>query len=196
MIGYPITYGDSTENELKLSDRLIEVTKSERFQNHAKAVFFALLSIASYIQPQPTIAIPPEHGEAAANIIEGVEQVVPQLGEVVGNVNIPPQQVVGNNAAQIGQAGRVGLNQVANGPNINQLGRNEIPLQPGQAIKPPAWRLPGPPMSATGQYFNTVMIIGSISWICLNASWGNPVLAYGCVGVVGGLLNELRKKCL
>ena len=193
MIGYPVTYGDSTDNELKLSDRVIEVTKSERFQSHMTAVFFAFLTLVSYAQPSP--AIPPEYGEAAANIAEGVEQVVPQLGEVVGNAHIPPQQVVGNNAAQIGQAGRVGLNQVANGQNINQLGGNGIPLQPGQAIKPPAWRLPGPPTSVGGQYINTLLIIGSGSWICLDASWGNPVLAYGCVGVVGGLLNEIRKKC-
>ena len=45
--------------------------------------------------------------------------------------------MVGNNAGQIGQAGRVSLNKIGNDPNINQLGRNGIPLQPGQVIKLP-----------------------------------------------------------
>lgn len=195
MIGYPITYSENIDNESRLSDLVVEVIKSERFQNHATAIFFAILALGSYALP--SAAIPPEYGEAAANMAQGIDQGVPPLGEVAGNMNLPPQQMVENNAAQIGQAGRVGLNQLEHGPNINKLGQNGIPLhQPGQVIQPPAWRLPGPPTSSTGQYLNTVMIIGSIGWICLNASWGNPVLAYGCVGVVGGLLNELRKKCL
>ena len=170
-----------------LSDYVVRLMESEKFQSHATAVFFALLTLGSY--SQASSAIPPEYGEAAANVAQGVGQNVPPLGDVVGNAN--PQLPLPNNGAQVGQVGRVNLNP---GPNINQpnFGQNGMPNKP---IKP-AWRLPGPPSSPAGQYVNTFFLLGSVGWICLNASWGNPVFAYGCVGILGGLINELRKKCL
>lgn len=186
MIGYPIMYGDQNVDEKMLSDYVVELMKTKKFQNHMTAVFFAFLALGSYAQPSS--AIPVEYGEAAANLAQEAGQTVPPLGDVVGNVN--PQPPIPNNAGQVGQAGRVNLNP---GPNMNQpnIG-NGMPHKPIQ----PAWRLPGPPMSPGGQYANTLLLIGSVGWICLNASWGNPVFAYGCVGIVGGLFNELRKRCL
>ena len=186
MVGYPITYGDKNVDEVMLSDYVVELMKTKKFQNHMTAVFFAFLALGSYAQPSS--AIPVEYGEAAANLAQEAGQTVPPLGDVVGNVN--PQPPIPNNAGQVGQAGRVNLNP---GPNMNQpnIG-NGMPHKPIQ----PAWRLPGPPMSPGGQYANTFLLLGSVGWICLNASWGNPVFAYGCVGIVGGLINELRKRCL
>ena len=186
---YPFTYGDKNADEVRLSDYVVELMKTKRFQSHVTAIFFALLTLGSY--SQPSRAIPPEYGEAAANVAQGVGQDVPPLGDVVGNVNVNRQPPIPNNGGQVGQAGRVNLNP---GPNINQpnFGQNGMPQKPIQ----PAWRLPGPPTSPAGQYANTIFLIGSVGWICLNASWGNPLFAYGCVGVVGGLINELRKRCL
>jgi len=182
---YPFTYGD--ENADEVSTYVVELMKTKKFQNYITTLFFALLTLGSYAQPSS--AIPLEYGEAAANVAQEVGQNAPPLGDVVGNVN--PQPPISNNAAQFGQAGRVNFNP---GPNINQpnFGQNGMPQQPIQ----PAWRIPGPPVTPFGQYTNTLLLIGSIGWVCLNASWGNPVFAYGCVGIVGGLVNELRKKCL
>ena len=187
---YPITYGDDIyDDEVRLSDSIVEWMKNKSFQSYAMSVFFALLTLGSY--SKPSSAIPIEYGEAAADIAKGAEQAAPVVGDVAGKVNLN-QQPIPNNVVNVGEAGRVGLN----GPNINNFGQNQIPNQPPVKPVQPAWRIPGPPQTAVGQYTNTLLLIGSVGWICLNASWGSPIFAYGCVGVVGGIFNELRKKCL
>ena len=57
---FPFTYGDENIDEVRLSNYVVKLIKTKRFQNHAKAVFFAFLALGS--SAQPTIAIPPEHG--------------------------------------------------------------------------------------------------------------------------------------
>lgn len=186
---FPVTYGDEVTNDgHRLSDYFVNKLSEKKTQNYLGSVVVAMVALGS--QAAPVSAIPPEYGEAAANVAKDVGQGVPPLGEVMGNVN--PQPPIPNNAIHIGQD--VGLNQRGAVPNINRpnFGQNGMPDKQIQ----PAWRLPGPPMSPGGQYANTVLLLGSVGWICLNASWGNPVFAYGCVGIVGGLINELRKKCL
>lgn len=186
---FPLTYGDKVENDdTRLSNSVVKVANNKRVQSYLGALAAAFFTLGSYAQP--IAAIPPEYGDAASQIIDNanIGQEVPPLGEIcahaeVGNIGNANQAAnlhnpIPNAAGQVGQAGRV----------------NFHPQNVRTPIKVPAWRLPGPPMSTSGQYINTVAIIGSVGWICLNASWGNPILAYGCIGVVGGLLNELRKK--
>ena len=185
---FPFTYGDDVPNDgHRLSDYFVNKLSEKKTQNYLVSIAIATLALGS--QAAPADGIPPEYGEAAANVAQEVGQGVPPLGDVVGKVN--PQPPIPDNAVHVGQAGRVNLGA---GPNINRpnFGQNEMPHKPIQ----PAWRLPGPPMNPFGQYVNTFLLIGSVGWICLNATWGNPVFAYGCVGVVGGLINELRKRCL
>ena len=192
---FPLTYGDQVENDdVRLSNYVVALMKSKKFQNYTTALFFALLSLGSYAQPSS--AIPAEYGEAANEMLnqvaQGAEQVVPDLGQVAGNVNlnganVPPHNPIPNNLNGVGQGGRVGFQNQQNFNGQQNFGNPNPPHTP-------AWRLPGPPMTPTGQYINTAAIIGSVGWICLNASWGNPILAYGCIGVVGGLLNVLRKR--
>lgn len=197
---YPLTYGDlAADEEVRLSDYVVRVLKNEKLQSHMASVFFALLALGSYAAPSS--AIPVEYGEAAANAAQGIGETLPPLGEIAGTGKVAQaannaQQgaQLPNNLGGVGQPGNVGFNPVnQGGPQFNNFGAQQPPIQP---VKPPAWRLPGPPMSAVGQYTNTIFLISSVGWICLNASWGNPVFAYGCVGIVGGLINELRKKCL
>ena len=45
---YPFTYGDENTNEVMLSDSIVKLMKSERFQSHMKSVFFAWLTILCY----------------------------------------------------------------------------------------------------------------------------------------------------
>ena len=168
---YPFTYGDKNADEVMLSDYIVELMGTKRFQSHVTSMVFALLTLASY--SHSTLAIWPEYVEAVANVAQNIEHGVLPLGDIVGNTN------VGNNAAKIGHAGRVGLNQPVNGPKMNPLGQNGISIhKPGQVIKPSALRIPGPQMSAAGQYTNKAMIIGSISSICLNGAWGKPILGW------------------
>ena len=201
---YPFTYGDTNVDKIMLSDRVVKLVKTKRFRSHMTAVFFALLSVVSY--PRGSSAIPPEYGEAAAEAIKGAGQAAqPMAGDFAGKVNINQQlpqnlpeggNLIPPNLGHLGQAGNVGFNQGnpgGFGPHLNQ---NGIPNANRPPVPGNAWRLPGPPQGAVGQYTNTLFLIGSVGWICLNASWGSPIFAYGCVGIVGGILNELRKKCM
>lgn len=182
---FPYTYGDDVENEgRRLSDCIVNKLNDKKTQTYLGGVAMAVLTLGN--QAAPANAIPPEYGEAAVNAAQDIGQNVPPLGDIGGRVvpNNGGNIVPGN----VGQGGRVNLA----GPNINRpnFGPNEIPNNPIQ----PAWRLPGPPVTPTGQYVNTLFLFSSVGWICLNAAWGNPIFAYGCVGVVGGILNELRKR--
>ena len=79
---YPYTYGDKDGQNPKISDYVVKVTKNERFQRHMGSVGLAILGVVTSVQP--VTAIPPEYGEAAANIADAVGQNVPPFGEVAG----------------------------------------------------------------------------------------------------------------
>lgn len=183
---FPYTYGDLIEaNETRVSNHVINLVQNEKFQNHCISVASALVTLSFYATPAS--AIPPEYGEAVNGIVNNMDPVVPPVG--AGTINAQ-QNVLPKG---VGEPGRVNLYGQNGHLPIN--GQNPIGV-PQKPIQPPACKLPGPPLSSAGQYTNTVFLIGSVGWICLNASWGNPVFAYGCVGIVGGLVNELRKRCL
>ena len=180
---FPFTYGDKNADEIRLSNYVVELMKTKKFQNYITAVFFALLALGSYAQPSS--AIPPEYGEAVNDVVNGMDQVVPPLGAAAGVANVGANAAQGNPVPnqldQIGQGGRVNLNP---------------PIQPNQQFQPvkvPAWRLPPAPVTPVGQYANTVALIVAVGWICLNGAWGNPIFMGGCVGMVTGLANEARK---
>ena len=181
---FPFTYGDENADEVKLSNYVVDLMKTKKFQNYVTAVFFALMTLGSYAQPSS--AIPPEYGEAANNVVHGMDQAVPPLGAAAGVANVGANAAQGNpvpnQLGQIGQAGRVNLNNPPIQPN-----------QQFQAVKVPAWRLPPAPVTPVGQYANTVVLIASVGWICLNGAWGNPIFMGGCIGIFTGLANEARK---
>ena len=197
---YPISYGNSTADKVMVSDYVVEVVKSEKFQRYMGSVGFTLLAVIS--RAQPVSAIPPKYGEAAANIAEGVGQNVPPLGDLAGTANVGANAAQGAaqgaNAAQGAMQGHGAMQGMNPGGYYGPGGYHHNPLQagPSNAVQKPhsAWRLAGPHISACGQYTNTALLIGSVAWICLNASWGNPIFAYGCVGIIGGIINELRKQ--
>ena len=94
-------------------------------------------------------------------------------------MNVNNHNPLPNGANQVGQPGRINFN------NFNNR------YQSTGAIL-----IPGPPQTVSGQYINTILAIGSVKWICINGYWGHPAFAYGCLGIIGGILNELRKKFL
>ena len=89
---YPFTYGDKNVDEVMLSDYVVELMKTKRFQSHVTAMFFALLALRSYAQPSS--AIPPEYGEAANEILNQAAQdgaaggvpTAPPIGRIEGQV--------------------------------------------------------------------------------------------------------------
>ena len=83
---FPFTYGDENADEVKLSNYVVDLMKTKKFQNYITAVFFALMTLGSYAQPSS--AIPPEYGEAANNLVNGMDQAVPPLGATAGVANV------------------------------------------------------------------------------------------------------------
>ena len=180
---FPFTYGDKNADDVRLSNYVVELMKTNKFKNYITAVFFALLTLGSYAQP--SLAIPPEYGQAANNVVNGIDQAVPPLGDAAGVAHVGGNAARGNPVPnqldQIGQGGRVNLNP---------------PIQPNQQVQPvkvPAWRLPPAPVTPAGQYANTAALVAAVGWICLNGAWGNPIFMGGCVGIFAGLANEARK---
>ena len=178
---FPYTYGDLPKNdEKRVSKRIVSLVKNKKFQSGVASVLYTTLTLGSYARPAS--AIPIEYGEVADQVLQNVDQAqaVPELGNAAVD---QAQQMMQHNPIpehlqQVGQAGRVNLN---------------LPIQPGQPLKVPAWRLPPPPVSPIGQYANTAVLICAVGWICLNGAWGNPIFMSGCIGIVGGLINEGRK---
>jgi hypothetical protein len=86
---FSFTYGDENADEVKLSDYVVELMKTKKFQNYVTAVFFALMTLGSYAQPSS--AIPPEYGEAAAEATKGTGQQAVNLGNagVSGTQQLP-----------------------------------------------------------------------------------------------------------
>lgn len=93
---YPFTYGDKNVDEVMLSDYLVELMRTKRFQSHMTAIFFALLTLVSYARPSS--AIPPEYGEAANEMLNQAAQngdgaaggvpAVPPIGQIQGQVPV------------------------------------------------------------------------------------------------------------
>lgn len=134
---------------------MVKVAKNERFQRHMGSVGFAMLAVVTRVQP--VTAIPPEYGEAAASIADGVGQNVPPLGELAGTANIGAQ------AAQ-------GAARGAEPPLI-------APLKPAN---PPAFYLPAKPLVPAHRMANTALFGSAIGIVCLNAFWGEPIAIVMC----------------
>ena len=194
MIGYPVTYGDSTDNELKLSDRVIEVTKSERFQSHMTAVFFALLTLGNYAQPSS--AIPTEYGEAANEILNQAAQngaangvpTVPPIGKIQGQVPVPqgnPQVFIP--AMPIEQQRLIAAQQAG-----RAMPGMAVPTNPPSL--PPFFYIPDRPMVTSTRAVNTVAFTTAVGVICLNAAWGEPVAIMMCSSGLVGIVYKLGKE--
>ena len=193
MIGYPVTYGDTNVDEVMLSDYAVELMKTKRFQSHVTAMFFALLALGSYTQP--SLAIPPEYGEAANEILNQAAQngaaggvpAAPPIGKIEGQVPVVPenQQFV-LQAMPIEQQRLIAAQQMGKlGPTVGQMGPTD----------PPSFYIPGKPRLTGPRVINTVAFTTAMGIICLNAAWGEPVAILMCstglVGVTYKLVKEV-----
>lgn len=194
MVGYPITYGDKNVDEVMLSDYVVELMKTKRFQSHVTAMFFALLALGSYAQP--SLAIPPEYGEAANEILNQAAQngaaggvpAAPPIGPIQGQVPMVqgnPQCVIP--AMPIEQQRLIAAQQMGGmpkGPAINQRGPTNLP----------SFYIPDKPGSVGTRAVNTVAFTTALGVICLNAAWGEPVAILMCSTGLVGVAYKLGKK--
>jgi hypothetical protein len=194
MVGYPITYGDKNVDEVMLSDYVVELMKTKRFQSHVTAIFFALMALGSYAPPSS--AIPPEYGEAANEILNQAAQngaaggvpAAPPIGQIQGQVPMTqenPQCVIP--AMPIEQQRLIAAQQMGRmpiGPAIDRRG----------PTNPPSFYIPGKPRSVVPRAANTVAFTTAVGIICLNAAWGEPVAILMCSTGLVGVAYKLGKE--
>jgi len=184
---FPFTYGDRNTHEVMLSDYVVELIKTKRFQSHMTAIFFALLTLGSYAQPSS--AIPAEYGEAANEMLNqaaqnGVAGGVPEappIGRIAGQVPVAqgnPQFVVP--AMPIEQQRLIAAQQAG-------IGRIE-------PTNPPVFYIPDKPMLVGPRAVNTVVFTTALGVICLNAAWGEPVAILMCSSGLVGIAYKLGKE--
>lgn len=168
---FPFTYGDDVANDgERLSDYVVNKFKDKNFTSHLGAVALAVLTLGSYAAPSNPI--PPEYGEAAANVLKDIpQQCVPGSNtKAVPNNPVDIQQLyqqLGEKAAQSFGAG----GQQIQGANAAQL--------PKPGFVP---YIPGPPSTQWGQTANSVALMLSLGVICINGAWGSPWAAVVCAG--------------
>ena len=194
MVGYPITYGHKNVDEVMLSDYVVELMKTKRFQSHVTAIFFALMALGSYAPPSS--AIPPEYGEAANEILNQAAQngaaggvpAAPIIGQIQGQVPMAqgnPQCVI--SAMPIEQQRLIAAQQMGGmpkGPAIIQRG----------PTNPPSFYIPDKPGSVGARAVNTVAFTTALGIICLNAAWGEPVAILMCSSGLVGVAYKLGKE--
>ena len=189
---FPFTYGDKDTHEAMLSDYIVELMKTKRFQSHVTAMFFALLTLVSYAQPSS--AIPPEYGEAANEMLNQAAQngaaaggtpAVPPIGEIRGQVPVVPpvNQQYQMPAMPIEQQRLIAAQQAGRGMPIAQLGPTD----------PPAFYIPDKPVLKGTRAANTALFTASLGVICLNAAWGEPVAVLMCTSGLAGLAYKIGK---
>lgn len=190
---YPFTYGDKNANEVMLSDYIVELMKTKKFQNYVTAVSFAFLTLGSYAQPSS--AIPPEYGEAANEILNqvgqnggagGVPEALP-IGQIQGRVPVVqenPKFVLP--AMPIEQQRLIAAQQagIPIGPAIGQRGPTGAP----------SFYIPGKPRLVGPRAVNTVAFSTALGVICLNAAWGEPVAIMMCSSGLVGIAYKLGKE--
>lgn len=159
---FPYTYGDKVSNDdRRLSNYVAELMKSKKFQNYVTAVFVAVLALGSCARASS--AIPPEYGEAAANVVGNVEQDLPPIG--VGQ----NQQI----ANDVGGAGRVNL--APKNPGIPQGQGIQQPMGVGQAVNQPVpvnAPIFSPLIPPSGFVSSKPWAVGgllSLGWLCITA---------------------------
>ena len=190
---YPYTYGDENADEVRLSDFVIELMKSRKFQSYVSAVCFALLALGSYAQPSS--AIPPEYGEVANEILDtaaGGVPAVPPIGVIQGQVPVGqgnPQYVIP--AMPIEQQRLIAAQQA--GKAMPGMPNSAGMCQTGPT-NPPSFYIPDKPRSVVPRAANTVAFTTALGIICLNAAWGEPVAILMCSSGLVGVAYKLGKE--
>ncbi len=184
---YPFTYGDKNVDEVMLSDYVVELMKTKRFQSHVAAMFFALLALGSYAQP--SLAIPPEYGEAANEILNQAAQngaangvpAAPPIGQIKGQV-----PVAQGNPQYFLPAMPVEQQRLIAAQQAGQIG--------GMPTNPPSFYIPDKPRLVGPRAVNTVAFTTALGVICLNAAWGEPVAILMCSSGLVGIAYKLGKE--
>jgi hypothetical protein len=175
--GFPFHYGDTPSNEGdRLSDKVVTVVQTKKFQNICSALFSAVLVLGG--QARVSNAIPPEAGEHIANAADAAVNAG-QVADLAPNIG---GRVAGGVANAAGPLPLANQNPVP----VKDLPIAKAPGLPGYAGGPP---VPGPPpvymplgrpITPVARTTNSILFTSSLAWICVNAYWGNPVALAGC----------------
>ena len=168
---FPYTYGDDIKNDdQRLSNYLINKLSNRRIQQYLGSLAVAIIALGG--QAKPTNAIPPEYGEAAANVLQELPQ------QCVPGSNAKPRGIMQNqvDVNQLQQKAAEALG--AQVPKVGTLNNIEAPKTPYVPF------FPGPPSTTRWQVTNSVALILSIGVICANGAWGNPWAATVCAGAL------------
>lgn len=208
---FPYTYGDDTEDQIMVSDHVVELLESPRFQSHMTAVLFAWFTVVSYAKPSS--AIPTEYGEFANEAIQAAQGGAPQvppIGPIDANVAVPggpPVQAPGPiqpgpndnilRAMPIEQQRLIAQQQAATYPGNRFAlpGTSGVPGgPPGQApTSHPAFYVPAKPQSATSRGLNTFLFSTAMGVICINAVWGEPVAIVMCASGLVSIASKIGR---
>lgn len=195
---FPFTYGDDIANDgQRLSDFIVNKLSEKETRSYLGAIFVAILALGS--QAAPSNAIPPEYGEAATEATKGTGQQAVNLGNggvcgtqqlpnnLQGQPNQPIVPEVPGQKTCVNSFHNVPVNtpqgsMVLNGNTLNGNAQSLASWQ--DKNKQLGLALPNPPVSANGRKLNTIALVASGLWICLNGAWGNPVFLGGCLGML------------
>lgn len=193
---YPYTYGDEVKDDKKrLSDYVVDKFRNKQFTRYLGSVLIAIIALGS--QAAPMNAIPPEYGEAAAEATKGTAQQAANFGngQVSGTQPLPNNFNAASNG-NIPQAQQTNINPFHNVPVNTPFGSNNLN---GNAKNINEWKnkneqlglfIPSPPKTDIGRKINTVGLVVSGFWICLNGAWGNPMFYGGCAGMLLALIGK------
>lgn len=187
---FPITYGDTNIDEKMLSDFVVELMKSKRFQSYITAVFFALIALGSCARP--SAAIPPEYGEAVNGVLDQAAQhgaAAPPIGPIQGRV--PP---VGQMQGQVpvAQANSQFILPAMSMEQQRVIAAQQAGIQ--GPTNPPSFYVPDKPRLRGPRIANTAAFTTALGVICLNAAWGEPVAIIMCSTGLMGLTYRLGKE--
>ena len=211
---FPWTYGDQVENDdVRLSNYVVALMKTEKFQSYATALFFALLTLGSYAQPSS--AIPADYGEAANELLNQAAQngaaaggapVAPPIGKIEGHVPrleeagrcfvpaMPLEQQQLLAAQQMGQLGAMPPGGPVMPPGGPVMPPGGPVMPPGGPANPPSFYIPPKPRSTCSRAINTVLFTSAMGVVCINAAWGEPVAILMCSTGLCGVAYKLGKE--
>lgn len=176
---FPITYGDiQTDNDLKISDKVVKILENKKFQRHIISVAGAIVVVATSTSAK---AMPPEAGEAAVNAINNAMKA--------GGEGIPLVEGIVNRGAERLPIDRLNPANLTPPPPPSQIPPvgnmpANMPANPPVLAEKGLW-LPAKPITQSGQILATTSFIGALTTICLQAGF-NPIATFMCASGVFG----------
>ena len=184
MIGYPITYGVSEDEDNKrFSNYVVSLLKNKRFQSHCTSVVGAILFLGLNASSASASDMPGAEYEEFLKANGGQFQPQP-------NGQLPNQQQFILPAMPADMQQRLAAQQAG---GLYQPMPAPGPGGPGP-VSPPSFYIPDKPAKVGPRAMNTVAFTASLGVICLNAIWGEPIAVIMCSSGLMGITYRLGRE--